>query len=167
MEALTYRIEQFEGPLDLLLHLISKNKLNINDIELSVIVDQYIEQREQYMKERAQIEVLSNPGSFFSPLPEGSPDDGSLKMMLQKGCCFVCGREAKKGSPEWRHIESVLNRSKQIEESASVNDLHSFFGDIQKSVTSLTNVDEIKGDIAYVILQSNQLEGKIKKLKIE
>lgn len=64
-------------------------------------VDQYIEQREQYMKERAQIEVLSNPGSFFSPLPEGSPDDGSLKMMLQKGCCFVCGREAKKGSPEW------------------------------------------------------------------
>ena len=127
-------------------------------------VDQYIELREQYMKDRAKIEILSNPGSFFSPLPEGSPDDGSLKMMLQKGCCFVCGREAKKGSPEWRHIESVLNRSKQIEESASVNDLHSFFGDIQKSVTSLTNVDEIKGDIACVILQSNQLEGKIKKL---
>ena len=45
-----------------------------------------------------------------------------------------------------------------------MNDLHSFFGDIQKSVTSLTNVDEIKGDIACVILQSNQLEGKIKKL---
>lgn len=28
----------------------------------------------------------------------------------------------------------------------------------------MTNVDEIKGDIACVILQSNQLEGKIKKL---
>ena len=33
----------FEGPLDLLLYLISKNKLNINDIKLSVLVDQYIE----------------------------------------------------------------------------------------------------------------------------
>ena len=48
-----------------------------------------------------------------------------------------------------------------------MNDLHSFFGDIQKSVTSLTNVDEIKGDIACVILQSNQLEGKIKKFYTE
>ena len=44
MDKLEYKLEVFEGPLDLLLYLISKNKLNINDIELSVIVDQYIEQ---------------------------------------------------------------------------------------------------------------------------
>ena len=43
MDKLEYKLEVFEGPLDLLLHLISKNKLNISDIELSVIVDQYIE----------------------------------------------------------------------------------------------------------------------------
>ena len=29
MESLTYKLEQFEGPLDLLLSLISKNKVNI------------------------------------------------------------------------------------------------------------------------------------------
>lgn len=44
MDKLEYKLEVFEGPLDLLLYLISKNKLNINDIELSIIVDQYIEQ---------------------------------------------------------------------------------------------------------------------------
>lgn len=33
----------FEGPLDLLLHLISKHKLNIKDIPISEIVDQYLE----------------------------------------------------------------------------------------------------------------------------
>ena len=34
---------KFEGPLDLLCHLIDKNKMNINDIKLSEITDQYIE----------------------------------------------------------------------------------------------------------------------------
>ena len=39
--ALTYKIEQFEGPLDLLLSLIEKNKVNIEDIPISLICDQY------------------------------------------------------------------------------------------------------------------------------
>ena len=42
MEALTYRIEQFEGPLDLLLTLIQKNKVNIEDIPIAIICDQYL-----------------------------------------------------------------------------------------------------------------------------
>lgn len=37
------KIENFEGPLDLLCHLIDKNKMNINDIKLSEITEQYIE----------------------------------------------------------------------------------------------------------------------------
>ena len=32
MEALSYKLEVFEGPMDLLLHLISKHKIDINDI---------------------------------------------------------------------------------------------------------------------------------------
>jgi segregation and condensation protein A len=43
MDKLEYKLDVFEGPLDLLLHLISKNKLNINDIKLTVLVDQYVE----------------------------------------------------------------------------------------------------------------------------
>ncbi len=43
MEALTYRIEEFEGPLDLLLSLVHKNKMNIEDIQISVLCDQYLE----------------------------------------------------------------------------------------------------------------------------
>ena len=36
------KIDNFEGPLDLLCHLIDKNKMNIYDINLSEITDQYI-----------------------------------------------------------------------------------------------------------------------------
>ena len=43
MEALTYRLDQFEGPLDLLLSLIQKNKFDIADIPIAVICDQYME----------------------------------------------------------------------------------------------------------------------------
>lgn len=37
------KLENFEGPLDLLLHLIDKNKMDIYDVKLSDIADQYIE----------------------------------------------------------------------------------------------------------------------------
>ena len=37
------KIENFEGPLDLLCHLIDKNKMNITDIKINEITDQYIE----------------------------------------------------------------------------------------------------------------------------
>ena len=43
MDALTYRLDQFEGPLDLLLTLIQKNKVSITDIPISLICDQYME----------------------------------------------------------------------------------------------------------------------------
>ncbi len=37
------KLENFEGPLDLLCHLIDKNKMDIYDINISEITDQYIE----------------------------------------------------------------------------------------------------------------------------
>ena len=43
METIQYKTEQFEGPLDLLLTLISKNKIDIYDIPISLLCDQYME----------------------------------------------------------------------------------------------------------------------------
>ena len=37
-----FKLQDFEGPLDLLLYLIEKNKMNIYDIEVSSITDQYM-----------------------------------------------------------------------------------------------------------------------------
>ncbi|WHH59441.1 segregation/condensation protein A [Petroclostridium sp. X23] len=43
MEKLSFKLEIFEGPLDLLLHLIDKNKVNIYDIPISEITEQYLD----------------------------------------------------------------------------------------------------------------------------
>ena len=40
---LSFKLQDFEGPLDLLLHLIDKNKVNIFDIPIVEITDQYME----------------------------------------------------------------------------------------------------------------------------
>ncbi|MGE4282905.1 MAG: ScpA family protein [Clostridia bacterium] len=47
MEKLSFRLDVFEGPLDLLLHLIEKNKVNIYDIPIADITGQYLEHLEQ------------------------------------------------------------------------------------------------------------------------
>ena len=41
MDVLTFHIEDFDGPLDLLLHLVGKNKMNLYDINIMELIDQY------------------------------------------------------------------------------------------------------------------------------
>lgn len=43
MEQLSFKLDAFEGPLDLLLMLIKKNKVSIYDIPIATILDQYLE----------------------------------------------------------------------------------------------------------------------------
>ena len=51
------KIDNFEGPLDLLCHLIDKNKMNIYDIKISDITDQYIDYLNEM--ERLNLEIAS------------------------------------------------------------------------------------------------------------
>lgn len=49
--ALSVKLEAFEGPLDLLLHLIEKNKIDIYDIPIAEITDQYLDYIRQMQTE--------------------------------------------------------------------------------------------------------------------
>ena len=51
------KLQVFEGPLDLLLHLIDKNKVNIYDIPIVMITEQYMEYVDQMDKE--DLDVVS------------------------------------------------------------------------------------------------------------
>lgn len=55
METLSYKLEVFEGPLDLLLTLIAKNKLNIYDIPISLLLEQYMDQINRMQEENLDV----------------------------------------------------------------------------------------------------------------
>ena len=50
-------LEDFEGPLDLILFLLSKNKIEIQDIPIALILDQYLEYLE--LRQRMDLEIAS------------------------------------------------------------------------------------------------------------
>jgi segregation and condensation protein A len=43
LESIKIKLQMFEGPLDLLVHLIKKNQMNVYDIQISVITKQYLD----------------------------------------------------------------------------------------------------------------------------
>lgn len=54
-EKLSYRFEGFEGPLDLLLTLIAKNKMNIYDISIHQLLEQYMAQIDAMNRENMDV----------------------------------------------------------------------------------------------------------------
>ena len=81
---MTYRLDQFEGPLDLLLDLIKKNKVSITDIPISIICDQYIEYINEAKKMDLDIaaefivmasELLFIKSRMLLPHEEGTEND--------------------------------------------------------------------------------------------
>ena len=55
-QILSYKLEGFEGPLDLLLQLIARNKYNIYDIPLLDLIEQYLEQIENIRQNEMEVE---------------------------------------------------------------------------------------------------------------
>ena len=50
-------MEDFDGPLDLILHLLSKNKIEIRDIQITLLLDQYLDWMAR--REQLNLEVAS------------------------------------------------------------------------------------------------------------
>ena len=84
IEQLTYRLDQFEGPLDLLLTLISKNKVSITNIPIAIICDQYMEYIEEAQKMDLDIasefivmasELMLIKSRMILPHEEGTEND--------------------------------------------------------------------------------------------
>ncbi len=55
MEKLTFRLEELDAPLDLILQLLSKNKLSILDIDISSLLEQYMEQIRLWQEQKLEI----------------------------------------------------------------------------------------------------------------
>ncbi len=84
IEQVTYRLDLFEGPLDLLLTLIGKNKVSITDIPIALICDQYVEYINEAQKMDPDIasefivmasELMLIKSKMLLPHEEGTEND--------------------------------------------------------------------------------------------
>ena len=95
MDAINYRLETFEGPLDLLLSLIQKNKMSIDNIQINVICEQYIKYIEEAQSLDMELaseflvmasELMLIKSKLLLPKPEAEEEDprAALADALQK-----------------------------------------------------------------------------------
>ena len=104
MPQVTYRLDQFEGPLDLLLTLISKNKVSITDIPIVMICDQYMEYIEQ--AKRMDLDIASD---FIVMASE---------LMLIKSRMILPHEEGNENDPR-REIQNALLLYQQAKAAAT------------------------------------------------
>lgn len=130
-DSLSFKLEVFEGPLDLLLSLIIKHKLNIYDIEISKLCEQFLLYLEQ-MKQ-ADIEIA---GEFLETaarlllikssalLPKYEADE--LKKELEGALIeyAVCKRMALRLREIYGGENIFVRRPSQIEQDKTYANIH-------------------------------------------
>ena len=131
MEALTYRIEQFEGPLDLLLTLIQKNKVNIEDIPIALICDQYLE----YIK-AAQSMDMEVAGEFIVMASE---------LMRIKSSMLLPRIQPDEKDPRAELADALLRYQQAKQAAQKMAPLYQLY-----SGRMVKDTDEITVDTSYV-----------------
>ncbi len=107
MQELNFKLQVFEGPLDLMLSLIQKHKLNIADIEISVLVEQfllYLEQMQQadmeiageFMETAAHLILIKS--TALLPKHEAEQMKKELEgALIEYALCKAAAERLKKG----------------------------------------------------------------------
>ena len=131
MEALTYKLEQFEGPLDLLLTLIQKNKVSITDIPIARICDQYIE----YIS-KAEALDMELASEFIVMASE---------LMLIKTKMLLPKTEEESEDPRATLTDALLRYQQAKEAAQKLSPLYAYF-----SGRMVKDTDEISIDKTFV-----------------
>lgn len=150
-------IENFEGPLDLLLYLITKNKMNIFDISLSELTDEYISYLEEMTENSLEVasEFIVMAATLLDIkarklLPEIEPKDEEEEVLSEEDI-----------------IARIIEYKKYKEISNQINDMYSKnFGSFSKPFEKIKYKSKVKYegndfdkekifDIYITILQNN------------
>ena len=131
MESVTYRLEQFEGPLDLLLTLIQKNKVSITDIPISIICDQYME----YITEAQSLDM--EVASEFIVM--------ASELMLIKSKMLLPKPEEDEADPRAELTDALLRYQQAKEAAGKLTPLYAYH-----SMRMVKDSDEISVDKTFV-----------------
>ena len=131
MEQLVFKIEVYEGPLDLLLTLIQKNKVSITDIPISLICDQYME----YIVNARELDM--DVASEFLVM--------ASELMLIKSKMLLPREETEEDDPRATLTDALLRYQQAKEAAAKLTPMHAYY-----SGRMVKDTDEISIDKTFV-----------------
>lgn len=130
-QQLTYHLESYEGPLDLLLTLIQKNKIDIQNIPIALLCDQYME----YIRE-AELMDLELASEFIVMASE---------LMLIKSKMLLPKENVEEKDPRTDLAEALLKYAQAKNAAAVFAKLYP-----QYSGRMVKDTDEISIDKSFV-----------------
>lgn len=163
-----YKTENFEGPLDILLSLIEKRKLLINQVSLSVITEDFIEfiksmdtEDEFYLKHKTQFLSIASvllliKSKSLLPNLEVTPDENvEIEDLERRLKILTLMREYG------QKIETIFNKKNIY-----------FQGNFKKDIVIFTpshdiNFQNIKDSIFAILSKIPKIEKEVDKVKIK
>ena len=136
-----FKLEIFEGPLDLLLSLIAKNKIDICDIPIALILDQYMEYLG--LMEKMDMDIA---GEFIAMAAE---------LMLIKSRMLFPKTEEEEEDPR-AALAAALLEYKKAKEAAVL--LNSMFYEYSGRFAKESDVIPVKNDVPLTDLDSALLQ---------
>ena len=135
MENISYKLEQFEGPLDLLLTLIQKNKIEITDIPISLICEQYL----AYIAEAQKMD-MELAGEFI---------EMASRLMLIKSRMMLPRAEKESEDPREDLVLAVARYARAKALAEKLRERYKKFGG-----RMVKDTDELSPDRTFVLDQS-------------
>ena len=137
MENMTYKLSDFEGPLDLLLALIEKNKLNILDIPIALICDQYL----AFLAEAKAMD-MEIATEFLNM---------ASQLMVWKSAMLLPREEEAEKAPRFELSDILIRHQHMKEATPQLHALYALY-----SGRLVKDTDEISVDKTYVSDQEPQ-----------
>ncbi|EEU30788.1 ScpA/B protein [Limosilactobacillus coleohominis 101-4-CHN] len=169
----TLKLNEFEGPLDLLLHLIRQSKMDIYDIKIAEITDQYMKYLAENQRYRLEIAgdyfvmaatLMAIKSQMLLPSPPADEEENSepeedpraeLVEQLLEYQRYKKAAENLKDKEEQRQMEYTR-------EAAGVPD-----GFVQEQVAPGVTIDQLQAAFAKILARYNFKEPEIKNVRPE
>lgn len=130
-DIINYKFELFEGPLELLMSLVAKNKLKIEDIPIDLLCEQYME----YISEAATRNIELACEFLYM----------ASELMLIKSRMLLPRDPEKDEDPRQPLIDAMLEYQKTKLAASELSELYSEFGS-----RMIKEQDDISKDKTYV-----------------
>ena len=144
MEEIVYKIETFEGPLDLLLSLISKNKMDIRNIQIFEICEQYMAYIEKAQKLDMELagefitmaaELMLIKSKMLLPKQTEDPKEELVQKLMEYKAAKEAAKDLGEKENEFKgrftketdELKPVISDDFRIDSYELIKALHSIF----------------------------------------